>query len=130
MKNSGFTLMETCIALALALAGASVVAMTAMYFVNASEGRRAGDALRAVEAAQGLYFSNNPNGSVATVTAAQLASVMPNSPGSNLNVLLPTRLAGQGVTINFNAAPPVLVKSGSVYDPSGNSSDGRWDAGK
>jgi hypothetical protein len=33
------------------------------------------------------------------------------------------------LTIDHNVMPPVFMLSGSIYDPSGSSSDGLWDTG-
>jgi hypothetical protein len=55
-----------------------------------------------------------------------------------LNAYLPQGWAGMPVieglddellTIDHNVMPPVFMLSGSIYDPSGSSSDGLWDTG-
>src|ERR1700732_1247985 len=77
-RASGFTLIELSITIAviLILVGAASLGIKPYYAYR--DGRAAGEALRAVKAAQLMYLSDNPSTAVTALTQALLLPYMPN----------------------------------------------------
>ena len=124
-RQSGFTLMELTVALAVLLAMAMMTAMSATSYKSWMDGKKAGDALRQIDTAQRLYFSDNPDDSLAALTQAKL---LPYLQGNTWPVM--PSVKSVATTINFNVSPPVALKGGATYDPSPSTTDGVWDVGK
>jgi prepilin-type N-terminal cleavage/methylation domain-containing protein len=122
--SAGFTLVEMTVVIAviLVLIGAASLGVKPYYAYR--DGRAAGEALRAVKAAQLMYLSDNPSTAVTSLTQALLLPYMPTGTWP----VLPT--VGVVVpTINCAVFPPVALLSGSTYDPSASATDGLWDVG-
>jgi prepilin-type N-terminal cleavage/methylation domain-containing protein len=123
-RTGGFTLVEMTVVIAviLVLIGAASLGVKPYYAYR--DGRTAGEALRAVKAAQLMYLSDNPSTAVTSLTQALLLPYMPNGTWP----VLPT--VGTVVpTINCAQFPPVALLSGTTYDPSASATDGLWDVG-
>ena len=110
------------------LLSVGIMALGSQWFIKHAEGRRAGDALRAVEHAQRLYLSNYPNVLPRQLTWPMLRSYVPGAPVAATDLLSP-HLSGLGVSVDVTVSPPTLILNGAVYDPSNNGQDGLWDAG-
>ncbi len=124
-KKKAFTMIEMIVVVGImAVIATFSIGFIASFWINIGDGRAAGDALRSVEGAQRRYFADHPGDSLSALTTTKLNPYMPTTPGSDFSVLLPTSLQKLGVTIDVTTSPPVLRKSGAVYDPSGNSADG------
>jgi hypothetical protein len=89
-----------------------------------NNGRKAGEALRAVKAAQLMYLADNPATLVSSLTQAQLTPYMPNGAWPTL-----PSVGTQTPTIDCAVFPPEAVLNGTPYDPSGSTTDGLWDVG-
>jgi prepilin-type N-terminal cleavage/methylation domain-containing protein len=122
--QAGFTLVELSLVMGVLLLLAGLASLAIPPFIAYSQGRQAGEALRAVKAAQLMYLADNPATPVANLTQAVLLPYMPNGAWPTL----PT-VTGGTPRINCTVFPPVAVLNGSTYDPSGSPTDGLWDVG-
>jgi type II secretory pathway pseudopilin PulG len=122
--HAGFTLVELSLVMGVLILLAGLASLAIPPFIAYGQGRQAGEALRAVKAAQLMYLSDNPATPVANLTQAMLLPYMPNG-------AWPTLPSVNGVTptINCTVFPPVAVLNGNTYDPSGSPTDGLWDVG-
>jgi type II secretory pathway pseudopilin PulG len=118
------TLIELSLTLGVLILLASLVTIGVKPFYTYRDGRAAGEALRTVRAAMQLYLADNPSTPVSSLTPALLG---PYLPGGNM----PTLPSVNGVTptIRVTSFPPVAILNSNPYDPSGNPTDGLWDAG-
>src|ERR1700758_5222908 len=124
-SNRGTTLVELSITIGVIIILASIVSLSVQPFIAYRDGRAAGEALRAVKAAQLLYLADNPATPVNTLTQALLLPYMPNGAWPTL-----PKVGNQTPTINCAVFPPVAVLGGGTYDPSGSPTDGLWDVGQ
>lgn len=135
MKNSrrstthpaAVTLLEMSMVICILLA-----LMSTGFFISGKVGewklaREAGETLRSVHAAQRMYLSDNPTTNVADITEAALIPYLPNRAAAMPTI---TTIKGDTATIRVNVSPPVVMVGGSVYDPSGSSTDSLWDVGE
>ena len=127
-RASGFTLIELSITIAviLILVGAASLGIKPYYAYR--DGRAAGEALRAVKAAQLMYLSDYPSALVTSLTGGASGNITPYMP----NGAWPTLPMVNGVqpTISCTVFPPVAVLGATnPYDPSGSPTDGLWDVG-
>ena len=120
------TIIEISVTLALLMALASVVVISANGVSEWKLARSAGLDLRLVYVAQKSYLADHPTADISAVAAADLVPYLPNQMGS-----IPTveSLEGDTLTIDHNQMPPVALNGGSAYDPSGDALDGLWDVG-
>jgi hypothetical protein len=123
-STSGTTLVELSIVTAAILLLISFGSVCVAPFMDYNKGRKAGEALRAVKAAQLMYLADNPATPVNTLTQNMLQPYMPNGAWP----ILPN-VGTQTPTINCAVFPPVAVLNGTPYDPSGSPTDGLWDVG-
>jgi len=125
-SQRGFTLVELTVTISMLMILVGVVVAVGIGPYTAySNGRQAGEALRAVKAAQLMYLADNPTTAVSTLTQAQLQPYLPNGAWPTL-----PKVGSQQPTINCTVFPPVAVLSGGTYDPSGSPTDGLWDVGQ
>jgi prepilin-type N-terminal cleavage/methylation domain-containing protein len=125
--KSGFTLVEMTVVIAviLVLVGAASLGIKPYYAYR--DGRSAGEALRAVKAAQLMYLADNPSAALTSLTGGPTGNLTPYMPNGTWPTL-PT--VGTVVpTINCTVFPPVALLSGITYDPSPTITDGLWDVG-
>lgn len=115
--------MTVVIAVILVLVGAASLGVKPYYAYR--DGRTAGEALRAVKAAQLMYLSDNPSTAVTSLTPALLLPYMPNGTWPTLPIV-----GTVYPTINCTVFPPVALLSGVTYDPSPTTTDGLWDVGQ
>ena|SRR5215510_10926182 len=120
----GTTLVELSIVIAVIILLTAIGSISAGAYVAYRDGRQAGEALRAVKAAQLMYLADNPTVAVNTLTQAVLQPYLPNGAWPTL-----PKVGTQTPTINCAVFPPVAVLGGTNYDPSGSTSDGLWDVG-
>jgi type II secretory pathway pseudopilin PulG len=121
-SNRGTTLVELSATIGVIVLLAGIVSISVQPFMAYRDGRAAGEALRAVKAAQLMYLADHPARSVASLTQDDLLLYMPQGSWPTL-----PKFNGQTPTIVCNQFPPV-TSLGS--DPSGATDDGLWDAGK
>jgi prepilin-type N-terminal cleavage/methylation domain-containing protein len=123
--KAGFTLVELSVVIAvlLVLAGAASIAIGP--YLAYRDGRQAGEALRAVKAAQLMYLADNPTTSVSTLTEPKLLPYIPNGTWPTLPMV-----NGQQPTINCAVFPPVAMLGGAIYPPSGSTTNGLWNVGE
>lgn len=119
------TLIEISVTLALMMALASVVVISASGISEWKLARTAGLELRSVYVAQKSYLADHPTASISSVSEADLVPYMPVS-GTSLPQI--ESLDGSMLSINYNVMPPV-AGTGTAYDPSGDPEDGLWDVG-
>jgi prepilin-type N-terminal cleavage/methylation domain-containing protein len=124
-SEHGVTLVELSITIGIIVLLAGIVSLSVQPFIAYRDGRAAGEALRAVKAAQLMYLADNPATPVTTLTQAMLLPYMPNGAWPTL-----PKVGAQQPTINCAAFPPVATLGGATYDPSGSSTDGLWDVGQ
>ena len=124
-RASGFTLVEMTVVIAVILVLVGVASLGIKPYYDYRDGRQAGEALRAVKAAQLMYLSDYPSTAVTSLTQALLLPYMP----SGTWPTLPT-VGGVVATINCTVFPPVALLGGATYDPSGSTTDGLWDVGQ
>ncbi|PWT87143.1 MAG: hypothetical protein C5B58_00195 [Acidobacteria bacterium] len=124
-SEHGVTLVELSITIGIIIILAGIVSLSVQPFVAYRDGRAAGEALRAVKAAQLMYLADNPATPVNTLTQAMLLPYMPNGAWPTL-----PKVGAQQPTINCAVFPPVATLGGANYDPSGSTTDGLWDVGK
>ena len=125
-SQRGFTLVELTVTISMLMILVGVVVAVGIGPYTAySNGRQAGEALRAVKAAQLMYLADNPTMAVSSLTQAQLQPYLP----SGVWPTLPN-VGSQTPTINYTVFPPVAVLNGSTYTPSGSSTDGLWNVGQ
>jgi prepilin-type N-terminal cleavage/methylation domain-containing protein len=123
-RTRGFTLVEMTVVIAVILVLVGAASLAVKPYFAFRDGRAAGEALRAVKAAQLMYLSDYPSTAVTALTQALLLPYMPNGTWPTL----PT--VGTVVpTISCTVFPPVALLSGVAYDPSGSLTDGLWDVG-
>ena len=127
---SGVTLPELTIVITVLLLLASVVVIATTPYIAYRDGRKAGEALRSVYAAQMSYLSDNPGVDLTSLTpadaAAKITPYLPN--GASLPVL--PSVNGVTPQILVTRIPPVASLDGkNAYDPSGSTTDGLWDMG-
>jgi type II secretory pathway pseudopilin PulG len=123
-STRGTTLVELSIVIAVIILLTSIGSISAGAFIAYRDGRKAGEALRAVKAAQLMYLADNPATPVNTLTQNMLQPYMPNGAWPTL-----PKVGTQTPTINCAVFPPVALLSGNNYDPSGSTTDGLWDVG-
>lgn len=123
----GTTLIELTVVILVLLSLTGVFFASSGSIGNWQKAKEAASILRDVEVAQIEFLANNPQVAPGSLTGAQVANYLPGQPTS-----LPTAedLDGGTLTINVAVSPPVLMSGGSVYDPSGSSTDSLWDVGK
>jgi type II secretory pathway pseudopilin PulG len=124
-SERGVTLVELSITIGVIIILASIVSLSVKPFIAYRDGRAAGEALRAVKAAQLMYLADNPATPVNTLTQAMLLSYMPNGAWPTL-----PKVGSRQPAINCAVFPPVATLGGATYDPSGSSTDGLWDVGQ
>lgn len=129
-SSSGTTLVELSVVITMLLLLASMVVMGITPYLAYRDGRRAGEALRSVYAAQMSYLSDNPGVDLTSLTPADAtARIVPYLPNG---AALPVLPSVNGVTpqILVNRIPPVASLDGlTPYDPSASTTDGLWDIG-
>jgi prepilin-type N-terminal cleavage/methylation domain-containing protein len=123
--EAGFTLVELSIVIAMLLVLAGAASLGVGPYLAYRDGRQAGEALRAVKAAQLMYLADNPTTPVNTLTPQMLLPYIPNGTWPTLPMV-----NGQQPTINCAVFPPVADLGGATYDPSGSPTDGLWDVGQ
>ncbi|MDX1679227.1 MAG: hypothetical protein R3242_00730 [Akkermansiaceae bacterium] len=126
--SRGVTLLEMTVVILLILSLIGIGTFSAAKIGEWKLGRKAGEELRAVHAAQRLFLADNPTTPVSSITADDLLPYMQGNPSA-----LPTveSLDGTTLTIKVDVNPPVVdAGGGAAYDPSGSSSDSLWDIGK
>jgi len=121
----GTTLVELSVTIGIIVILASIVSLSVQPFMAYRDGRAAGEALRAVKAAQLMYLADHPATPVNTLTQAMLLPYMPNGAWPTL-----PKAGSQTPTINCAVFPPVAVLGGTTYDPTGSPTDGLWDVGQ
>jgi Tfp pilus assembly protein PilE len=124
-SESGFTLVELSVIIAVLLVLAGIVSLSVDPYYAYRDGRTAGEMLRSVKAAQVMYLADNPATPVTSLTQAMLLPYMPNGTWPTL-----PSVNTQTPTINCALFPPIAVLGGVTYDPSGSPTDGLWDVGK
>jgi prepilin-type N-terminal cleavage/methylation domain-containing protein len=122
--RGGFTIVELSIVIGVLLLLAGLASLAAPPFISYIQGRQAGEALRAVKAAQLMYLADNPATAVSSLNLALLSPYLPNGAWPTL----PT-VNGQTPTINWTVFPPVAVVNGSTYNPTGSTTNGLWNVG-
>ena len=127
-RHAGVTLIELTVVIfvVLSLMGAT------MYFAGNigdwNAGKKAATALREVYTAQRSYLADHPRTAVSSLEASYLIDYLP-SGGATLPVV--EDLDGNVLAFNVGVTPPVLTDAGgSVYDPSGSTTDSLWDVGE
>jgi hypothetical protein len=120
----GTTLVELSVTIAVILLLTCVGTLSVGAYTAYSNGRKAGEALRTVKAAQLMYLADYPATAVNTLTQQLLTPYMPNGAWPTL-----PQVGTQTPTINCAVFPPVAVLNGTTYDPSGSTTDGLWDVG-
>lgn len=125
--KSGFTLMEISLVIALILGLTTFIGFSVTAISAWQRGKNAGLGLQAVYATQRAYMADHPTADMATVTSAQLQVYLPSG-----WTAMPTfkGLDDESLTLDHTVMPPKLLLGSAVYDPSGKSSDGLWDAGQ
>lgn len=123
-SQAGFTMIELALVISILVLLAGLASIAVPPFIAYSDGRKAGEALRAVKAAQLMYLADNPAAPVANLTRALLLPYMPNG-------AWPTLPSVNGVTptINCTVFPPVAVLNGTTYNPTGSTTNGLWNVG-
>ncbi|MEP2776245.1 MAG: type II secretion system protein [Luteolibacter sp.] len=127
-RNSGFTLLEMTVVIAVMLTLIGVGLGVSSQYKNWQLGRTASEDLRSVYAAQRLYLSDNPTALVSSLTDAKLIPYL-----ANRATAIPTVKCLDGVTrtIRVTVSPPNISSGGTaVYDPSGSTTDSLWDVGE
>jgi type II secretory pathway pseudopilin PulG len=124
-STRGTTLVELSVTIGVIVLLAGIVSISVQPFMAYRDGRAAGEALRAVKAAQLMYLADNPATPVNSLTQTILLPYMPNGAWPTL-----PKVGTQTPTINCTLFPPVAVLGGGTYDPSGSLTDGLWDVGK
>ena len=124
-RPHGFSLVEISLVIAMMLGLATVVGLNVTMLRDWQEGKNAGLSLQAVFAAQRAYMADHPTANIATVTSAQLQAYLPQGWPT-----MPafTGLDNEALVLDHTVMPPRLLLNNAVYDPSGKSSDGIWDA--
>jgi len=120
-KRRAFTLIEVAAVIAVLLVLAAVTTLGIEQYLSWRDGQLAGDILRQVDAAQRLYFADNPSDSLAALTTAKLLPYMPTASWPTLPL---------SATIDCTTSPPRALLGGAPYDPSPSTTDGIWDVGK
>ncbi len=124
----GATLVEMTVVLLLILTLLGIGSFATVKFSEWKLGREAGESLRSVHAAQRQFLADRPTTLVSSITASDLVPYLPNG-----MTAIPTveSLDGDQLSIIVNINPPVIdAGGGTVYDPSGSSSDSLWDIGQ
>jgi prepilin-type N-terminal cleavage/methylation domain-containing protein len=122
----GTTLVELSVTIAVILVLSSIATLGVGAYSAYRDGRKAGEALRSVKAAQLMYLADNPSTDISKLTQDMLTPYLPNGAWPTL----PSVNATTTPTIKCNVFPPVAVLSGNTtYDPSGSPTDGLWDVG-
>jgi type II secretory pathway pseudopilin PulG len=124
-STRGTTLVELSVTISVIVILAAIVSLSVQPFIAYRDGRAAGEALRAVKAAQLLYLADNPATPVNTLTQTMLLPYMPNGAWPTL-----PKVGSQTPTINCAVFPPVAALGGATYDPTGSPTDGLWDVGQ
>ncbi|WAC21561.1 type II secretion system protein [Luteolibacter sp. SL250] len=127
LHHPGLTLIEITIVLCVLMA----LIGTGLYVGGSIKtwraGREAAEALRTVYSAQRMYLADNPTVAKESITREQLIPYLPDR-ATAMPTVKP--LKGNALSIRVTVIPPVLVQGGSVYDPSGSSTDNLWDVGE
>jgi prepilin-type N-terminal cleavage/methylation domain-containing protein len=124
-RTRGFTLVEMTVVIAVILVLVGVASLAVKPYFAFRDGRAAGEALRAVKAAQLMYLSDNPSTAVTGLTQALLLPYMPNATWPTLPMVGTVQ-----PTISCTVFPPVAVLGAiNPYDPSATTTDGLWDVG-
>ena len=126
--RAGVTLIELTVVIFIIL---SIMGATMYFAGNIGEwnkGKKASADLREVYVAQRSYLADHPRKAVDSITTNDLIPYLP-SGGSALPRV--EDLNGNSLSFDVTKSPPVLTESsGSVYDPSGSSTDSLWDVGE
>lgn len=120
----GLSLIEMTLVIAIMLMLASVVMYSLSSMGEWKQGRSSGEKLKAVYLAQKGYLADHPTESYDTLTEAKL---IPYLPGRGSALPTAKSLDEQDLTLEISTMPPSFKLGGSVYDPSGSSTDGLWD---
>lgn len=120
----GLSLIEMTLVIAIMLMLASIVMYSLSSMGEWKQGRSSGEKLKAVYLAQKGYLADHPTESYGTLTAAKL---IPYLPGQGSALPTAKALNDSDLTLEITTMPPTFKLSGSVYDPSGSSTDGLWD---
>ncbi len=124
--QSGMTVIEMSLTLALMISFAGAVAYSLHGVGEWRKAREASTDLRSVYVAQKAYMADNPTADISTVLAADLVPYLPSGITAIPSV---TALDGSSKSIIFTVMPPVVENATTPYDPSGASDDGLWDVG-
>jgi prepilin-type N-terminal cleavage/methylation domain-containing protein len=126
--QGGFTMVELSIVLGVLVLLAGLASLAVPPFISYVQGRQAGEALRAVKAAQLMYLADNPATTLTSMTQTQaqtaLSPYLPNGQWPTL-----PSVTGGTPTINCTVFPPVPVLNGSTYNPTGSTTNGLWNVG-
>ncbi|SHK33054.1 prepilin-type N-terminal cleavage/methylation domain-containing protein [Rubritalea squalenifaciens DSM 18772] len=126
-KCKGVTLIELTIVILILLLLVSSAFLGVGYFRDWQKGVAASEDLKEVYAAQRLYLSEHPTVLVTDLTKEK---VVPYLPDGAADFPVVKGLDDQTLTIDITKSPPVFMDGGTVYDPSGSTTDNLWDAGK
>jgi type II secretory pathway pseudopilin PulG len=124
---NGFSLVELSLVMATILSLAVFIGFGFNATRRWQQGKNASLALQAAYTAQRSYLADHPAADIATVAADAIRAYLPQ--GWNPMPAI-AGLQDEVLSINYAVMPPVLGNGGSVYDPSGKSGDGLWDAGE
>ncbi len=126
--QKGLTLIELTLVITVILVLMSISVYSTGAYTDWQKGRAASETLRKVYVAQRLYLADKPNTVVANLTSDDLLPYLLDSSDE-----FPTieDLDGNPLTISVSVTPPVALSSGgSLYDPSGSTTDSLWDIGE
>ena len=126
-KRRGFTLIEISMVIGLLLALTTFATMNVSAVRDWQRGKDAAISLQAVFAAQRAYMADHPTAEIADVSSVDLQTYLPQGWAS---IPTATSLRGETLTVNHLVMPPQWQLGVTVYDPSGNGSDGLWDTGQ
>jgi len=122
----GLSLVEITLVIGLMLSLAAVITYSVNSMGDWKKGREAAEKLKAVLIAQKSYLADHPTQTTSDLTAAKIIPYLPGRPGA-----LPTAtsLEKEELTLSITVMPPVFLRAGEPYDPSGSPTDGLWDVG-
>lgn len=123
----GFTLIEISLVIGLLLGLAMFAGMNISAVRDWQQGKDASISLQAVFAAQRAYMADHPTASIASVSATELQTYLPEGWSAIPTVF---SLNDDSLTVDHTVMPPRLLWGSTVYDPSGNGKDGLWDTGR
>lgn len=126
-RRAGFSLIEISLVISLMLGLAAIVGFNIAAMQAWQAGKTASLNLQAVYAAQRSFMADHPSADIATVPKEQLQGYLPDG-WSTLPVFV--SLDYDALELDHTSMPPRLFLSGTLYDPSDNTSDGLWDVGQ